>query len=78
VIKLQKLAKFGRVAGPGLILLDGGLRAASVYKDYRANDPRWKRGAFVEGGSFVGGVAALAADKVLKEFIGLTYDQIMK
>lgn len=57
VQKLTKFAKFGRVAGPGFILVDGYLRANSVYHSYREGG-NWQRKAVVEGGAFAGGIVA--------------------
>ncbi|MBU3068578.1 hypothetical protein KOI40_02040 [Aestuariicella sp. G3-2] len=58
VQKLAKFAKTARVVGPGFIVLDGYLRANSVYHMHQDNDPRWKREAFVQSVGFVGGIAA--------------------
>lgn len=54
--RLATLARYGRVAGPGLILVDGGLRANSVYSAWQNDDPEWTRMAVVEGGSFAMGI----------------------
>lgn len=59
-IDVQRLARFARaarIAGPGMIVLDGGLRTQGVYSAWRNGDPNWKREAFVEAGSFTGGIA---------------------
>lgn len=61
VQRLSRLAKVGRVAGPGFIVLDGYLRANDVHHSWKNNDPSWKRKAFVQGGAFAGGIAAGAA-----------------
>lgn len=61
VQKLSRLAKVGRVAGPGFIVLDGYLRANDVHRSWKNNDPNWKRKAFVQSGAFAGGIAAGAA-----------------
>lgn len=61
VIKLEKLAKFGRIAGPGAITFDGYLRANKARHMRLAQDPEWKREAFVQAGAFVGGIVAGAA-----------------
>lgn len=58
VQKLSKFAKFGRVAGPGFILLDGYMRANAVYHSRKSGDPNWEREAFVQGGAFAGGIGA--------------------
>lgn len=58
VQKLAKFAKTARVAGPGFIVLDGYLRANSVYHMHQDNDPRWKREAVVQSGSFSIGIGA--------------------
>ena len=58
VQRLSKFAKVGRILGPGLILLDGGMRSYNVHHAWRNGDPNWKRMAFVEGGSFTLGVGA--------------------
>ncbi|WP_166267252.1 hypothetical protein [Marinobacter caseinilyticus] len=42
VQKLSRLAKAGRVVGPGFIVLDGYLRANSVYHSRNNNDPNWE------------------------------------
>lgn len=52
VQKLSRLAKVGRVAGPGFIVLDGYLRANDVHHAWKNNDPNWKRKAVVQGTSF--------------------------
>lgn len=57
VQKLAKLAKVGRVLGPGVILLDGYLRANKVHHMRKNNNPNWKRERFVQSGAFVAGVA---------------------
>jgi hypothetical protein len=54
--KLMKYTKFGRIAGPVFIMLDGGLRTKSVIDKYNANDPTWKREAVVQSAGFVGGI----------------------
>lgn len=58
VQKLAKLAKAGRVLGPGVILLDGYLRANKVHHMYASNNPNWKRERFVQTGAFIGGIVA--------------------
>lgn len=58
VRKLAKLAKAGRVLGPGVILLDGYLRAKHVKQLRARNNPNWKRERFVQTGAFLGGIAA--------------------
>ncbi|UDL05673.1 hypothetical protein [Marinobacter sp. CA1] len=57
---LSRFAKMGRIAGPGFILVDGYLRANSVYHSWE-NGENWERKAVVEGGAFAGGIAAGAA-----------------
>lgn len=57
VQKLTKLAKIGRVAGPGFIMVDGYLRANGVYRSWE-NGENWERKAVVEGGSFLAGIGA--------------------
>ncbi len=52
VQKLSRLAKVGRVAGPGFIVLDGYLRANSVHHSWKNKDPNWERKAVVEASSF--------------------------
>jgi F0F1-type ATP synthase assembly protein I len=52
----MKFAKFGKVAGPVFIALDGVFRTNSVIEKYNANDPTWKREAVVQSTGFVGGV----------------------
>lgn len=61
VKKLSHLAKVGKVAGPGLVLLDGFMRYNSVSEMYKAKDAMWKRQAVVETSSFVAGIAAAGA-----------------
>jgi hypothetical protein len=61
VQKLASLAKIGRIAGPGLIVLDGYIRANGVYHAYNANDPTWKRQAVVQSAGFTAGVIAAGA-----------------
>lgn len=58
VKRLERLARAGRVLGPGLVVLDGGLRAKGVYKQYKANDPGWKREAVVQSAGFVMGLGS--------------------
>lgn len=60
VQKLAKFAKVGRVLGPGVILLDGYIRANGVYHTWQSGG-NWEREAVVQGGSFAGGIAAGAA-----------------
>jgi len=59
--KLAKLAKVGRAAGPGFIVLDGYIRLSNVNNMKKENNPAWKREAFVQGASFAVGIAAGAA-----------------
>lgn len=56
VQKLSRLAKFGRVASPGFIVLDGYLRANNVHYSWQNNDPNWERKAVVQGVSFGAGI----------------------
>lgn len=56
--KLAKFAKVGRIAGPGVIALDGYLRANKVAHMRKDNNPLWKREAFVQGGAFAVGIVA--------------------
>jgi hypothetical protein len=58
VQKLAKLAKVGRIAGPGFIALDGYIRANEVYHMRKAGDPGWKRRAVVQSGAFAAGIGA--------------------
>ena len=58
VQKLAKLAKFGKVAGPGFIALDGFFRYDKVATMRQKNNEKWKREAVVQIGGFVGGIAA--------------------
>ena len=58
VTKLANFATFGRVAGPGLIALDGYLRANKVNHMRKNKDSAWKREAFVQSGAFTLGIAA--------------------
>jgi hypothetical protein len=58
VQKLSKLAKAGRMLGPGFILLDGYIRANSVYHMRKAGNPEWKREAVVQAGAFATGIGA--------------------
>ena len=53
VQKLAKFAKFGKALGPGVIVLDGGLRANKVNSMRVAGDPSWKRERFIQTGSFI-------------------------
>ena len=52
VQKLTMLAKVGRVVAPGFILIDGYLRANTVYHSWKDNDPNWEREAVVQGSGF--------------------------
>lgn len=61
VQRLARFARMGRVIAQGLILLDGGIRSQKVHQAWREGSPEWKRMAFVEGGSFAGGVLLGAA-----------------
>ena len=61
VTKLANFARFGRVAGPGLIVLDGYLRANKVNHMRKNNDSAWKREAFVQSGAFTAGIIVGAA-----------------
>jgi hypothetical protein len=58
VQKLSKLAKAGRMLGPGFILLDGYIRANSVYHMRKAGNPEWKREAVIQTGAFATGIGA--------------------
>ncbi len=58
VKSLARLAKAGRVLGPGLVVLDGGLRAHNTYKMYKSNDPSWKREAVVQSAGFAFGLSS--------------------
>ena len=61
VIKLEKLTKVGRIAGPGIIAIDGYLRANKVHHMRKENNPAWKREAFIQGGAFAAGIIVGAA-----------------
>ncbi len=61
VKSLARLAKAGRVLGPGLVVLDGGLRAHNTYNMYKSNDPGWKREAVVQSAGFLMGVGTAGA-----------------
>ncbi|WP_339804108.1 hypothetical protein [uncultured Marinobacter sp.] len=61
VRKLTRLAKVARVAGPGVIVFDGYLRASSVHHSWKNNDLNWQRKAVVEGTSFGAGILLGAA-----------------
>ncbi len=69
VIKLEKLTKVGRIAGPGIIALDGYLRANKVNHMRREDNPEWKREAFIQSGAFGAGILAGA---VIGAVIALT------
>ncbi len=56
--KLAKLAKFGKIAGPGFMVLDGALRTHKVANMYQENNAQWKREAVIQAGGFAAGVAA--------------------
>lgn len=56
VQRLSRFAKAARIAGPGMLVLDGGLRTHNVYQAHQTGDPNWKRMAVVEGGSFAAGI----------------------
>lgn len=56
VLKLEKLARAGKVLGPGVILLDGYLRANKVHHMRKANDENWRRERFIQTGAFVTGI----------------------
>ena len=58
VQRLATLAKVGKVAGPGFILLDGYLRYDKVAGMYEQNNASWKREAFIQTGGFAAGIAA--------------------
>ncbi|QCF27190.1 hypothetical protein [Hydrocarboniclastica marina] len=68
VQKLAKFAKVGRVLGPGVILLDGYIRANGVYHTWQSGG-NWEREAVVQGGSFFAG---LGAGAVIGTVIALT------
>jgi len=61
VQRLAKLAKFGRVAGPGFIALDGYLRYDKVASMRQQNNPKWKREAVIQTTGFAAGLLAGAA-----------------
>ena len=63
---LTRFAKYGRVAGPGFIAIDGGLRAKKVLDMKNSDDSRWKREAVVQAGAFA---AALGAGVAIAFFI---------
>jgi hypothetical protein len=71
--KLMKYAKFGKIAGPAFIMLDGVLRSKSVIDKYNANDPSWKREAVVQSVGFAGGIGmgVLIAGAIALTPIGL-------
>jgi hypothetical protein len=56
VQRLATLAKVGKVAGPGFILLDGYLRYDKVAGMYEQNNASWKCEAFIQTGGFAAGV----------------------
>ena len=58
VQRLIQLARFGKVAGPGFILLDGYFRYDKVAAMYKQNHANWKREAVVQSAGFVAGIAA--------------------
>ncbi len=58
VQKLAKLAKFGKIAGPGFMVLDGALRTHKVANMYQENNAQWKREAVIQAGGFAAGIAA--------------------
>jgi len=58
VQRLAKLAKFGRVAGPGFIALDGYLRYDKVSTMRQQNNLKWKREAVIQTVGFAAGIAA--------------------
>lgn len=58
VQKLSKLAKAGRILGPGFIVLDGYIRSNQVHHMRKEGDPRWKREAVVQTGAFAAGIGA--------------------
>ena len=58
VQRLAKLAKFGKVAGPGFMLLDGFFRYNKVATMRQQNNEKWKREAVVQGVSFLAGIGA--------------------
>ncbi len=57
--KLAKLAKFGKIAGPGFIVLDGALRTHKVANMYQENNAQWKREAVIQAGGFAAGILAI-------------------
>lgn len=58
VQRLAGFARVGRVVAPGLVLVDGGMRANKVHNAYQGGNPDWKKMAVVEGGSFAMGLGA--------------------
>ncbi|MET0051442.1 MAG: hypothetical protein ABW095_10235 [Candidatus Thiodiazotropha sp.] len=76
--RLLKYAKFGKIAGPAFVALDGFFRTKSVIDKYHANDPTWKREAVVQsagfaGGLILGGMAALGADHAITHTVEKIY-----
>lgn len=57
VKKLSTFAKAGKVAGPGMVFLDGYLRYDKVKTMYENNHPQRERQAIIEATSFTAGVA---------------------
>ncbi|WP_221797152.1 hypothetical protein [Oceanobacter mangrovi] len=56
--RLAKMAKFGKIAGPGFIAFDGALRYNKVYQMRRNNNSQWKREAVIQGAGFAAGILA--------------------
>ena len=56
VQRLAKLAKFGKVAGPGFMLLDGFFRYDKVATMRQQNNEKWKREAVIQSASFTAGI----------------------
>ncbi len=72
--RLAKMAKVGRIAGPGFIAIDGALRVNKVHQMRKKNDPLWKREAVIQGAGFAAGIAAGVAIGffIVPTAIGLT------
>ena len=69
VQKLTKLAKIARVAGPGVVLLDGFLRVNDVHHRRKNNDPGWEKHAVMQGSGFT---AALFTTAIIGAVLAAT------
>ena len=69
VQKLTKLAKIARVAGPGVVLIDGFLRANDVHHRRKNKDSDWEKHAVMQGSGFT---MALVTTVAISAFLAAT------